>query len=372
MYYNASLLGFLIVFAVFFSDNPSPAEEKFNIQEVPLSVEHKSVRFKKLIPEFVQKIIATRQYAAFVSNRNVQVKFHSRKPVPLSKLVDLPRGFDWYDTACAAGDKLLVSVGNYSEEQRQKDLRTDRGGYVEGPRPVGMLVVEFDPPAASLITLMNASGTSANSKGSSQPEAIRPRFQSCFSYGKDVYMGAYGYLARMNLESMTVQLLEFDDELMINRVSIWKEGTTLWYAADEGGAGGSWLTKLEVSNSTAKRISDYTLMNDGMTLPDKILAFKGRLLASSLAGVVEIDEENRMFIQYQLTRDPKTMRVSRLSVINNQLWGVREDGWVQFDLDKKTAVHYRLKGKVSNNIQSVGYFDGEWFVGTDKEVVMIK
>lgn len=363
----------LAVLAAFPLANASFADEKFNIQEVPLAVERKTVRHKKAIPGFVRKIIVAREYAAFVSDRTVWIKFHKKKPVPLSKLVSLPPGFDWYETACAVGEQLLISVGNYSEQQRLQDLETGRGGYVEGPRPVGMLIASFHPAEAALISLVNVEKQpSAAAKESAVPEAIRPKFQSCFSNGKDLYLGEYGSLARLDLESMTAELLEFDAELMINRVSIWKEGGTLWYAADEGGAGGSWIEKLDVSGPAAKKISNYTLLNEGMTLPDSILRFKGRLLASSLAGVVEIDEANKMFIQYRLTNDPKTMRVYKLSVIGDQLWGLREDGWVRFDLDKKKAVHYRLEGDGSNNIQSLGYFDGEWFVGTDREVVRIR
>lgn len=117
----------------------------------------------------------------------------------------------------------------------------------------------------------------------------------------------------------------------------------------------------------------FIILNDGYVSADSIVRYGGRLLTSSLAGLVEIDEKKNAYIHYQLTKDKKTMAIYKLNIINKELWAVRDDGWVRFDLDHKLATLFRLGGeKASNNIRSMGCFEGNWYVGTDKELVMLQ
>lgn len=67
------------------------------------------------------------------------------------------------------------------------------------------------------------------------------------------------------------------------------------------------------------------------------------------------------------------MRVFELAVIRDQLWAIREDGFVKFDLPAGAATHFRLRGEsISNAIHELAYFDGTWYVATDDVLVAVK
>ena len=67
------------------------------------------------------------------------------------------------------------------------------------------------------------------------------------------------------------------------------------------------------------------------------------------------------------------MRVSKLSVLNGELWAVREDGWVRFELRRGAATHFRLAGNhVSDRIYSLGYFEDTWLIATEDALVAVK
>ncbi len=339
-----------------------------SIVEVPLSVTRMQVQSQKILPHPIAHIIITREFALFLSNRVAWIKLPGRNLVPLSEVAPLPKGFDWYETGCAAGDVVVVGVGSYSEEQRNQDLSVPRGGFVAGPDPAGALVVKLNPPGVELVPRFRVAGHRRVPEGIEIPAFVTPLFESCSWADGALYVGAHGYLLRLDLNTRTAEVLEADGKLEINRPGIWKEGKTIWYAADEGGMDGTWVTKLQGQSET-----QYQVLNYYLTAPDSILKYKNHLLTSSLAGVVEIDEEAQTYRHYTLTEDRARMRVYGLSVLIGELWGLREDGWVKFDLDKRAATLFQLEGKdASNNILSIGFVDASWYVGTDRELVKLK
>ena len=354
------------------------ANDEFKVVEVPLLVTRQYVLFKTFLPSPIRFIVTAREFAAFVSNREVWIKTRGRDLVELSKVVTLPKGFDWYQSASLAGDKLVLGVGNYTEDRRQKDMKASRGEYVEGPREAGILIVQLNPLKATFVPEFKVvvkpvlpplpPGTPVEAQGMFlAPDLLTPSVQSFLWDGKDLYVGGYGQLAKLNLDKKTAEILEYDVGLTVNRTSLWKEGGVLWYTADEGGLDGAWIERIERGRATR-----YRLLNYYLTVPDAILRYENRLLASSLAGVVEIDEGKKIFTHYKLTEDKTKMRVYKLSAIEGGLWGLREDGWVKFDLPKKSAIHFQLKGSnVSNNIYAIGYFEGQWFIATEQELVRL-
>lgn len=352
----------------------------FKIKEVPLTVARKSVKFDVFLEFPTPDIVFRENYAAFFTARKAWIKLKGKKLIPLEKFVKLPKGFNWHEGAFA-GDDLIISVADYTEKQLKKDMATSRGGFVAGPDPVGILVVEIDPPGAKLIKSFKVDEKSRIGSDKSNfredykdipedmlaPKEITPVVQSFWQEGKYLYAGNYGSLLKLNINEETAEIIELD-EMLINRVGLWKEGKTLWYLADEGGMDGAWIEKLE-----GKKSWSFRLLNEAYIYPDRILRYDGRLLTSSGAGVVEVDEADKTYIHYQFGKDKKKMGVFKLGVINGALWGVRDDGWVRFNLKNKSATHYRLEGKgVSNSVQSVALFDGKWYIATDKQVVVLK
>jgi hypothetical protein len=352
----------------------SYASDKLKVIEIPLNVEHRYVQYKKLLSEPVYQIVSTPKFMAFNSNRKIWIKRSGENLKLLSDLVDVPQDCDWYQFMCFADNKLVISAGNYSEEQREKDSEASLGGYIAGPRAEGIMIVEVNPPKLKFVkefkVVKSPTSASKNLSEIPVPETIVLGMQSCLWDGENLYIGNHGFLTEVFLDANEAKLIEYDSGLIeLNRKALFKEGETLWVAEDEGGLDGGGIKKLHRNKQT----KFFRLLNYPYTDPDSILRYKGLLLTSSLAGLVQINEKQNAYIHYQLTKDKKKMAIYNLVIINNELWAVRDDGWVKFDLTSKSATLYYLKGAgVSNNIQSIAYFEGDWFIGTDKELVMLE
>lgn len=352
----------------------SYASDELKIIEIPLKVKHQNVSFKRLLSGPVYQIVSTPKFMAFNSNRNIWIKRSGENLKLLSDLVDVPQDCDWYQFMCFADNKLVISAGNYSEEQRKKDSEASLGGYIAGPRAEGIMIVEVNPPKSKFVkefkVVKNPTSASKNLSEIPVPETIVLGMQSCLWDGENLYIGNHGFLTEVFLDANEAKLIEYDSGLIeLNRKALFKEGETLWVAEDEGGLDGGGIKKLHRNKQT----KFFRLLNYPYTDPGSILRYKGLLLTSSLAGLVQINEKQNAYIHYQLTKDKKKMAIYNLVIINNELWAVRDDGWVKFDLTSKSAILYYLKGAgVSNNIQSIAYFEGDWFIGTDKELVMLE
>jgi len=352
----------------------SYASDELKIIEIPLKVKHQNVSFKRLLSEPVYQIVSTPKFMAFNSNRKIWIKRSGEKLTNLSDLISLSQECDWFQFMCAAGNKLIIAAGNYSEEQCKKDSEASLGGYIAGPRAEGIMIVEVNPPKLKFVkefkVVKNPTSASKNLSEIPVPETIVLGMQSCLWDGENLYIGNHGFLTEVFLDANEVKLIEYDSGLIeLNRKALFKEGETLWVAEDEGGLDGGGIKKLHRNKQT----KFFRLLNYPYTDPDSILRYKGLLLTSSLAGLVQINEKQNAYIHYQLTKDKKKMAIYNLVIINNELWAVRDDGWVKFDLTSKSAILYYLKGaEVSNNIQSIAYFEGDWFIGTDKELVMLE
>lgn len=187
--------------------------------------------------------------------------------------------------------------------------------------------------------------------------------QSCVWDGRRLYVGDYGALARVDLDAGSVELLE-EDELGVNRMSLVKDGSDLWYAAFA-----DWPS---VERCTPRGGTSFSLLNQEMLEPDMLLSHRGRLLASSPAGIVEIDEPKRSFVQYRLLDDPEALGIYGLTLQDRKLLGARDDGWVELDLRGRRATHYRLDGPgADNRVLAIGWFDGDWYLGTGSGLVRV-
>ncbi len=343
-------------------------DRPFRIQEVRLTVKEKTRPFDFLLGEKIDQIIPARQFVAFRSGRELWVKMEDRPVRTLEQLVDLPSGFDWYEHACAAGDRLVVSVSRYPEEQRLEEEQSADGEFRAGPDAVGLLVVDLRrQPRAKLIERFRVTSRPEPGQGEMN-EPIVPDsevtlgMQSCAWDGDDLYIGDYGALARVDLDAGTADLLE-EDMLGINRPALVKDGDNLWYAAF---ADSPWMGKW-----TPKGASSFVL-EEGAAV-DSLLKHRSRLLVSSSEGVMEVDEKRRSCVRYLLpdgeADDPA---IWGLTLQHRKLLGVRDDGWVELDLSSKKAIRYRLEGPgADNRVLSIGWFDGDWYLGTVSGLVRV-
>jgi hypothetical protein len=349
-----------------------PQEEKFKVIEVPLSVSVKEVPSQKVLDAKVDRILVTQQFAVLVGERSAWVVRGAGSPKPLSRFASFPRGFNWYGGGCVAGDRIVVGVGNYSEQTKQEEEDKSPGDFVGGPDPVGLLVINPDPPKIELIKSFKVvlappeSGWTA--PGFSEiPKSLTPDLESCSWGGGYLYTGDFNDISRLDLRSRTAEILTYED-LGSNKPAMWKGPDALWYtiAQSEGDSG---VANLKGSGEEG---DGYTPLNYELTYPDSVLRYQGRLLVSSAAGVVEIQPSSKTYVHYKTTEDKKRMAVYGLSIIDGGLWGTRDDGFVRFDLAAKSAVIFRLRGnQVSNDIKSLGWVGGRWLVGTAKGLVEV-
>lgn len=334
-------------------DSTPAADQPYRVQEVRLAVKEKTRPFDLLLTEKIDQIVAARKFVAFRSGRELWVKLEDRPVRRLEQLVDLPSGFDWYEHACAAGDRLVVAVSLYPEEQRQRELQSAVGEFRGGPEEVGFVVVDFKrQPRVRFLQSFRV--TSHPSPG------VTLGMQSCAWDGDHLYVGDYDHLARVDLDAGTADLLEEDEMLGYNRMALLKDGDSLWYSA--------FLDSPWVGKWTPRGESSVEVPSEGEEV-DSFLKHRGRILASSTGGVLEIDEKRRTCIRYRLAEDPA---VYGLTLQRRKLLGVRDDGWVELDLSDRKAVRYRLEGAgADNRVLSIGWFDGDLYLGTVRGLVRV-
>lgn len=217
------------------------AWDTLKIIKVPLKVKHQNLSFRKLLSEPTYQIVSTQKFIVFNTHRKIWIKLPGGQLQMLSDLVQFPQECNWFQSICAIGDRFVIAVSNYTEERRQKDLATSRGGYREGPRAVGIMVVDLNPPKSKLIKefkVVKRGPSALNiSHDTMIPDSITLGMQSCFWDGKNLYFGDYGCLAQVFLDVEEATPLEYD-EMALNRRTLFKDGETLWVAEDEGGASG--------------------------------------------------------------------------------------------------------------------------------------
>lgn len=355
--------------------------EYYEVQDAPLNVSYKKVQYKPVLPVGIRQIVAGSRFAAFSSNRELWIKTSGTNLSPLSKLVPLPVGFDWYQNLCLAGDTLVVSVALYPEEQRQKELATSRGGYRGGPKPVGLLVVNLDPPRVTLTKELQVTQQRPISKWlrnvplemKSTPDGIKASMESCHWDGKRLIIGMkYGELAEIDLQRNTVKLLGVDSVQGVSVLAILTEEEGLRVSVSEGGMSGSWIDSIWSEPTGERDMISYRLLQEPDANVDSLVRFKNRLLASSEMGIVQIDEMKRSFTHFRIGIDKSEMPVFGLKAINGMLWGARRDGVVRTNLETRMATVYQLDGNnISNEVKAAAFFDKQWYVATKQQLVTV-
>jgi hypothetical protein len=342
------------------------AQDNFKIRTAPLRVTRRSAAFRKILSEPINDIVVGPKFAVFKSNRKLWVKLPGSDITPLSELMTLPNNFDWYEAVCIAGDRLIASVGNYSETQRQHELNQPPGAFIGGSSGAGLLIVDLELRKYRLIQdIKIVDRPPKTDEDPNEKKSLIPSFQSAYYDGKEFYAGAYGLLYKLNLDTAEAWIFE-EEELSDNRPWIFKEGETIWAATDSGGDGAS------IRKTRNRKSTDYFLLNTDEISPDRVIRFGKRLLTSSPAGIIEIDERTKTYIHYQFSQDPKKMGVYKLAVLNGSLWGVRDDGMARFDLQRNSAIHYLLSDDNKPvGVFALGVFDGKFYAATQKGLVTI-
>jgi hypothetical protein len=361
----------MLLIGITFGKCELKAHEAFEIEEVPLSVTHVDVKWESVLQAGIRRAVSTPGFAVFTDGRDAWIKRSGRDLVPLAEEYELPKGFDYYGRLGVAGEKVVASVGWYPEERLDSDKAAPGGGYRAGPDPMGLLVISpSNAEYVPYVEVTSAAYVPDSTDKSPVPDTLLPSFQSCFWTGSRLLIGAYGYLASIDLFAKTAELIDFDGMSEINRMAIFKDGDAYWVSCHEGGAVGAWITKLAGS-----RFDRFCLLEfcNGDLYPDTYLRYKGKLLTSSMAGIVEIDEKNKKYVHYQLSDNRWYMASYDARIIDGELWAEKEDGLVRFDLDENAATIYHLAELDQDQyMYAAVYFDDAWYLAVSDELVVIK
>ncbi|MDH5751794.1 MAG: hypothetical protein OEZ59_05190 [Deltaproteobacteria bacterium] len=352
----------------------------YAVVRTPLRMQSIELPGEKLSAARVVQSVALPGAVIFRGEREVWVRREDGELKPLRSLVDLPQAFNYYTALCPLGKKVAVNVANYTPEQERKDREAPRGAYREGPREAGLLVISFQPLLVEYIPRFTVSPKPhsrdipglKNPEGGfyKRPDRIKPNVQDCAWDGKRLITSGYGQLLSLDLKSQTATLLALDIEYPYNRDALFLDGPDIWYSEDHGGIISGCLVRLR---KDARKNFCLLNLDNAETVPDTILRHQGRMLTSSLAGVVEIDEKHERYIHYTIGEEPLRMRVYNISLHGGELWGEREDGWVRLDLDGARGELYRMAGAGrSNNVFSLLPLEGGWFVSTDEGVFLVR
>jgi hypothetical protein len=345
--------------------------DQFEIIEVLLRVTTIETPFTPALDQEIFNMAACRDFAVFGSNREVWIKQEGGPFRTIGEITRLPEEADWFGKTAAAGERVAVSVASYAEEDMIADSEAIRGMARGGPVQIGMLFVsgdsaEFvesfdvenpdflDPDeVAYLRPLMGA-----------LPDSVMPIIQSFYWDGNRLFLGGLGCIAAVDVEKKSARILAIDYVLQMNRFAIFHSDGVLWVDEDEGGACGGSLWRHEGDRSQSFDLLGY---NSAYVDPNSIVEHRGGILVSCNGGVVEIDRENRRHVQYRMSPDPRGLCVRELRVFEGDLWGCNDDGWIEFDLDHKSANLYVLEGDdPDNTVYDAEYFKGRWYVATKK------
>lgn len=362
------------------SDANGPAS--YTVETVPLQVTRKPVTGQILLRQSIVSLAATSELAALTDNHSIWTMRRRFKPVPLAMGNILPTGVNWFDIGCAAGEQVVVSAARYSTQRREADKATARGGYVEGPQAAGILLISVTgvTPISTFKIVLYPDGhteppdSERDSPASlHSPHTLSPWIQTCAWDGQELVAGGYGFLAQLNLKSHEAKLLEYEDGDAFNRDALFLDGAQRWVSLDEGGLGGGCV---ERSGPQADRQFCLLNLSSGQIGPNSILRFAGRVLVSSDAGVVEIDEQRERYIDYQihgLGIDPHIVWVLGLKTVDGQLLGASQEGLVRFDLEHTRATVIEFpKEDHPGTIRAFIPFDGGLLVAAEHALVKVK
>ena len=336
----------------------------YAIKEIPLAVTYKKVDAKVLISDSIINSAVAREFAVFASHRKVWILSKTGKIYFINPQRFLPHRFDWFDSICNAGDRIVISVSRYPEEQQQKESNKPMDSVHAGAKPAGLVIVSGK--GVSFIEKFNVVyvGNVLRKVGKDQfsqlPSQTIPSIQSCFWNGKSLLIGSLGLEAVLDIKKRRAEVLDYDSNRGFNRISIAQIGGSRWVALGRGGNFGGCVSEITNNKKKFHCLEGFSTPD---LQPDKIVGFNQRVFISSLAGVVEILNSQKLYKQYQITSDPSTMGVYELKAINNEIWGNRDDGWVKFDLNNREATVYQFADQdTSNVIYELNYFNNKWYV----------
>ncbi|MDH4248833.1 MAG: hypothetical protein OEW39_13570, partial [Deltaproteobacteria bacterium] len=219
--------------------------EDWTVITQPLTLTPRVVGHETVLNEPVLEIQSVPGLMVMRTGRRIWVKRRDQSLAAMDAGLELPAQVDWFTRLCPGGNSMVIALASYSEEQRLRDQATPRGGYVEGPLPMGLLVLHPEDTGLRFeriprFRVLNRPNPNWEARPENQraaeprdqleaeynPQTLEPFVQDCRWDGRRLVVAGYGQLARLDLKGREAVLVEYDLEVKKNRSALFLEGET--------------------------------------------------------------------------------------------------------------------------------------------------
>ena len=155
-----------------------------------------------------------------------------------------------------------------------------------------------------------------------------------------------------------------DLSMSFNRNAILYENGRIWTSLDEGGFSGGCISVLDGIEE------EYVCLLNRNNLEvhtNTIFTHNTGVYTSSLAGLVSINRDAKKFVHFQLSPNPRERRLFDAFTVNGRIWGVRDDGFVNIDVENRKYTLYRLENE-SNVIYGLVEFRGNYYFSNENKL----
>lgn len=349
----------------------------FAIQEIVLEKATKSLSSKLVLEEQIIKLQIHGDTLLAFSRRAAWVSKDGLKFSKLDIFKDAPKDTDWINQVCTVKGISLISIASYPEELRLKEQSSALGAYRRGPKNRGLLVmkdgkVEFinEIHIHSYSEILLSSFEELPREIFQLPKTLEDAhvIQSCAYDDEQLIVAGYGFLAQVDINNFSAKLIEYESfGLELNRNAIYATKEEVWVSEDEGGSAGGCISAHYKDERQSFCLLNY---NNNVIHTNAIFRHQDSIYTSSLAGLVKVDRQNKNFVHYKLSNDPKQMRLYDAQSIDNVIWGVKEDGFVKIEIDEAKYTLFNLNNE-SNDIYSLVEFKGAVYVSNDAKLFVI-
>lgn len=315
-------------------------EQLSEVPAIAFQVSTQPVDLIRLSDFGAHEVVATKKIALINNGRNIWLFSGNKNKLEKKSFADLPREANWYGPVCVGGDRFVIAVQDYPEEQREKDSLAPRGSFVEGPSSPGFLLLspsKADRYVPSLTVVSRPPQEFSPNTEDPENALFSDDVQSCAWDGTSLFIGSYGSVGKANFATGNIELIEEDYDQTLSHLPLLVEAQALWFGLDEGGLGGASLVMRPFHGET----KDFFIANGEDLVSFSALArHEGRLITGTSHGLFLLDERSGHFQRLEFGEKYSGSRVTTLVSHKGFLWAFIGGEWLRIDLKKQKAVRY--------------------------------
>ena len=227
-------------------------------------------------------------------------------------------------------DKVYISIATYSKEQREKDSKQPKGGFVRGPEGYGFAVYDYKTNKFKHYVIKSGG-----------------EIQS-FAFDKD-YMwcgNLYGVIKFIRKTEGMSYL--YTDDMWINKMYMFSRDKYLWIGASEGGLDGEWLERADKTTGKTKQFRiDGEIYNDTYW----IVYDSGKYWIGCAKGLASYNSKDGKWEMYSKEQGLISYRLYYIDSDKDKFWLGLQGGLMSMDKKtKKFTAHEEINKKIGSVI----------------------